>query len=267
MENPNIFIAFLAGVLSIASPCILPIIPSFIGYITGVSLSTPYQGLSPKELRLKLLLNTISFAVGFSLIFLLFGAVIGLIGETLVLNRPIFQKIGGVIIILFGLQLTGIFQFKALVKEKRFELPEGFKKLSYNAERSECAYKPSGFCEAKHLIRSFFTGIFFAFGWAPCYGPIVGAIFTLAAAQASFPQSLLLFFFYSLGFLLPLIILSLMVASAGKLLKKFQKAARYSSIIAGILVIILGVLLFTNNLSILVNWLNLTYTNNNLSLL
>lgn len=247
MENPNIFFAFLAGVLSIASPCILPIIPSFIGYITGVSLSTHYQGLSQKELRSKLLLNTISFAIGFSLIFLFFGAVIGLIGETLVLNRPIFQKIGGVIIVLFGIQLTGVFQFKALVKEKRFQLPGGFKKLSY--------------------LRSFFTGIFFAFGWAPCYGPIVGAIFTLAAAQASFSQSLWLFFFYSLGFLLPLIIFSLMVASASKVLKKFQNAARYSSIIAGILVIILGVLLFTNNLSILVNWLNLTYTNNNLSIL
>ncbi len=247
MSTPGIIIAFLAGVLSVASPCVLPIIPSFLGYIAGVSLSHGYKNLGKKEARKKLLLNTLLFGLGFSIIFLLFGAVIGVVGETLVLNRPIFQTVGGIIIILFGLQLTGLINIKFLLKEKKFELSPRLKKVEY--------------------LRSFVTGIFFAFGWAPCYGPIIGAIFTLAATQANFNEAILLFTFYSLGFLLPLFIFTFFVAHASQKLKKFRKVARYSSVIAGAFVMLLGLLLMTNNLNALVNWINLSYNVNNISLL
>lgn len=247
MYSPGIIIAFFAGVLSIASPCILPVIPSFLGYITGVSLSEKYKKFDKKEARKKLLINTFFFAIGFSIIFLLFGAVIGVIGQALVLNRPIFQTMGGIIIMIFGLQLTGLINIGALMKEKKFQINKKIQRADY--------------------IRSFLTGIFFAFGWAPCYGPIVGAIFTFAATQANFGQAMLLFFFYSLGFLVPLIGFTFIVATASTHLKKIQKVSRYSSIIAGSFVILLGFLLMTNNLSILVNWINMAYNVNNVSLL
>lgn len=247
MYSPGIIIAFLAGVLSIASPCILPILPSFIGYITGVSLSEGYKKLNKKEANRKLLINTLLFGIGFSIIFLLFGAVIGIVGETLVLNRPIFQTIGGMIIILFGLQLTGLINLRFLLKEKKLELNPQLKKLQY--------------------VRSLLMGVFFAFGWAPCYGPIIGAIFTLAATQANFGQSIMLFFFYSLGFLAPLFIFTYLIGHATNKLKKIQKVAKYSSIVAGVFVILLGFLLMTNNLSILVNWINLSYNINNVTIL
>jgi len=247
MYSPGIILAFFAGVLSIASPCILPILPSFLGYITGISLSDNYKNLQKKEARKKLLLNTLIFGVGFCIIFLFFGAVIGIIGQTLVLNRPIFQIIGGIIIIFFGLQLTGLIKIKSLMKEKKFELSPKFKKFEY--------------------LRSFIAGMFFAFGWAPCYGPIIGAIFTLAATQANFGQAILLFVFYSLGFIIPLLLFTFIIAQASEKIKKIQKFARYSSLVAGGFVILLGFLLMTNNLSILVNWLNLSYNMNNISLL
>jgi len=247
MQNPSIFIAFFAGVLSIASPCILPVIPSFIGYISGVSLSHYNRGLDKKAARKKLTVNTLCFAAGFSIIFLFFGAVIGAIGQALVLNRLIFQKIGGIVIIVLGLHLTGIFQTAFLQKERKIEVSSKFRKIEY--------------------VGSLLTGMSFAFGWAPCYGPIVGTIFTLAATQANFQQAMLLFFFYTLGFILPLLGLTWLVAHATHILKKFQKIARYSSVIAGIFVIILGILLYTNNLNSLVNWIMITYNKNNVSFL
>ncbi len=245
MYSPGIVIAFFAGVLSVASPCILPIIPSFMGYITGVSLSDGYSKLHKKVARRKLFINTLIFGAGFSLVFLMFGAVIGVIGQTLVLNRPIFQTIGGIIIIFFGLQLTGLINLKFLMKEKKLELSPKLKKMEY--------------------LRSLLVGILFAFGWAPCYGPIIGAIFTLAATEASFGQAMMLFFFYSLGFLVPLLLFTYLIAHASQKLKKFQKLAKYTSIVAGIFVILLGFLLMTNNLNILVNWINVSYNINNIS--
>lgn len=250
MLSPGIIIAFVAGILSVASPCILPVIPSFIGYVTGVSLSRGYRKLKKKEAIRKLLVNTLFFGAGFSIIFLLFGAVIGAVGEMLVLNRPVFQTIGGIIIMLFGLQLTGLINIPSLMKEKKI-----------HPDETKPVLKKMGY------LRSFLMGIFFAFGWAPCYGPIVGAIFTLAATRANFGQAMLLFFFYSLGFLIPLIFFTILIGLASEKLKKIQTIAKYSSIAAGIFVMILGFLLMTNNLSILVNWINMFYNGNNISLL
>ncbi len=245
MHTPGIFISFLAGVLSIASPCILPILPSFMAYLSGISFSQDYRFIDKKNLRGILVLDTILFGLGFSLVVLFLGATVGLIGQTLLLNRPIFEKIAGVIIILFGLQLTGILKIKTLLKEKKLELPQALKKI-------------------RHL-RSFLIGIFFAFGWAPCYGPIMGAIFTLAATRANFYQAIWLFIFYSLGFLLPLLLIAIFITQLNLWLKNFKNFARISSLISGILVIMLGVMLLTNNANLLANWLNFAYSKSNIS--
>lgn len=243
----NILVAILAGALSVLSPCILPVLPSFFGYITGVSLSKPYTKLEKKTLYKKLLFNTVLFALGFSIIFILFGAVIGTVGQFLLHQRNILQQIAGVIIIVFGLQLTGILKLKTFLKEKKFELPEWIKHTEY--------------------LRSFVTGICFAFGWSPCYGPIVGTIFTLALSKTDFWQAMLLFTFYSIGFVIPLLMLSILVGIFSVRIKKLSAISHYISIGAGFIVIFLGILLLTNQLNIFTNWLNLFYNNNNFNLL
>ncbi len=237
MESPGIFLSFMAGVFSIASPCILPIIPSFLGYITGVSTSELYSTFDKKKHHRAILLDTFLFGVGFSTVFLFFGAVIGFIGESLVFNRPIFEKIAGLMIIFFGLQLTGLIQLKSLMKERAFHLPIRFQKI--------------------HHLRSLLIGIFFSFSWAPCYGPIVGTIFTLAATKANFLEAISLFIFYSLGFMTPLLVIAAFISRTNLFLKKIKKFTKYSSLISGIFVIILGVLLLTNQLGSIVNWVNL----------
>jgi cytochrome c-type biogenesis protein len=247
MHSPGIIIAFLAGMLSIASPCILPILPSFLGYITGVSLSHTYRNHDKKTAIRKLMLNTLCFGIGFSMVFMIFGAVIGTIGQIFLLNRPVFQTIGGIIIIFFGLQLTGLINLNFMRKEKKIEMNLKLKRGEY--------------------LRSFLIGVFFAFGWAPCYGPIIGAIFTLAATGANFWEAVMLFSFYSLGLLIPLLLFTFVIAHTSQKLKQFQKIAQYSSAVAGVFVIFLGVLLMTNNLGTLVNWIDVSYNMNNISLL
>ncbi|MBD3270000.1 hypothetical protein GF376_00575 [Candidatus Peregrinibacteria bacterium] len=235
MENINIPIAMIAGVFSILSPCILPVLPSFLAYITGISLTE-------KQTKSKhLVLHTIVFAIGFCLTFLTIGAVIGSLGQFLLIHQDILQRIGGIIIILFGVHLTGLIKIKPLLKEFKINLKDTHNTGSY--------------------LRSLTIGVIFAFGWAPCYGPILGSIFTLAAASGSFNQSMLLFFFYALGFVIPLIIMAFFIGKSIKFFKKNQFIYKYSSLIAGSILIILGLLMLTNTISIIVNHLNNLYIN------
>ena len=247
MQDPGIIISFIAGIFSIVSPCILPVIPSFIAYITGLSVSENYKQIDKKSYHRKLIIDTLLFGIGFSTVFLLLGAAVGSLGEFLLLNRPIFEKIAGVMIIFFGLQLTGIIKIQSLLKQKNWEIPEKLKKISY--------------------LRSLFIGIFFSFSWAPCYGPIIGAIFTLAATKANFWQAVLLFLFYSLGFMLPLLLITIFISKANLFVKKVRKFTKYSSLISGIFVIILGVLLLTNQMGTIVNWVNFIYLKNHFTFL
>ncbi len=238
MEEINLAVAFIAGLLSILSPCILPVMPSFLAYIAGTSLEE-------KEARSKtLFLHTIAFAIGFSLTFLLFGAVIGSIGHFLLLNQAFLQKIGGAIIIILGVHLTGLLKITPLLKEIRLKIP---KNAIFNT-----------------YIRSFFIGIIFSFGWAPCYGPILGAIFTLAATSGQFGQSILLFAAYALGFLIPLLIMTLFVEKVSHFIRKNPGIYKNSSLISGIIIIILGFLLLTGLISPIVSWINGLYIELNL---
>jgi cytochrome c-type biogenesis protein len=252
MDQINLAIAFSAGILSILSPCILPVLPSFLAYITGLSLeelaesdkSTATKKSNNKHVfSWQLIINTFFFALGFSLIFLLFGAVIGTIGKFLVINQIVLMQLGGLIIIILALHQLGIFRLKFLLSEVKF--------------------KHSLTDDLKGWLRSFLVGIIFAFGWAPCYGPIVGAIFTLAATTGSFYYSILLFVFYSLGFLVPLIIFSVFIGYFSKQIKKHRKIFQYSSTIAGIILLILGILMLTNLFPYIVNWLSLIYNEYN----
>jgi cytochrome c-type biogenesis protein len=245
MDQINLAVAFLGGIFSIFSPCILPVLPSFLAYITGVSLEEIASKSKQNNLKinLQLILNTAFFVLGFSLIFLLFGAVIGGLGKFLVINQIALMQLGGLVIIILALHQLEIIKIKFLLNEVKLQ--------------DKTTHKFKGW------LRSFLVGIIFAFGWAPCYGPIIGAIFTLAATSTSFYYSLLLFAFYSLGFLLPLIIFSLFIGFFSTWLKKHRHLLKYSSKLAGILLLILGILMLLNLFPYIVNWLSLNYNEHN----
>ncbi len=234
MLKIDFLIAFLGGMFSIFSPCILPVLPSFLGYITGVSL---HQQQNRKAHFGTLISHTAIFALGFLITFLIFGAVIGWLGSFLVMQQELLQKIGGVLIILFGLMSLGVIKLKFLSAQHQLHL------TSVHSQR----------------LKSFLTGIIFAFSWTPCYGPILGSIFTLAASSVSFWTSIWLFFFYSLGFLIPLMIFTVAIYHGSNLIAKNRYLIQYAHLLAGILLILVGILLLTNQMSGLVNWLSQIY--------
>lgn len=232
-EQPTVEIpaAILAGLLSFISPCVLPLIPGYLSFISGVSV----EDLSSKEKSsshyFKIVINTIFFVLGFSLVFVLLGATATKIGEVLQSNLNLFNKIAGVIVFIFGLHVAGLFKIKALNYEKRFRFHTGGKKMG--------------------ILGSVVIGIAFAFGWTPCIGPILGTILTLAAQQNSVWNGIVLLLFYSAGLGIPFIITALLfnylIGAFGFIKRHFKTV----EIISGSLLMIVGILIFFNLLQII----------------
>lgn len=240
IEGASLIIAFSAGFLSFLSPCILPFIPPYISYLTGVSLrGVASSRQDVKKQRLKLLLVSLCFIFGFSLIFIILGTTASLIGQALAPQRILWQRIGGVIIIIFGSHLTGLFRISLLDKTKKFKLPDYFSKFKY--------------------LKAFLTGSIFAFGWTACVGPILASILVLASISATLGQGVLLLIIYSLGLAIPFILTGLFVGQASRYMRKFNKVAKYTAIFSGSLLIILGILFLFDEFSQLVSWLNGVY--------
>jgi cytochrome c-type biogenesis protein len=229
-ENVTFALAFLAGILSFLSPCILPVLPSFLAYISGVSLENPKE----KEVHKVLMVNSLLFSLGFLIVFLLVGASVGFLGKLFLQNQPIFRKVGGLLIIVLGLHIMGVFKIKALAKEFKFEVPK--------------------WVESLRGVRSLFVGMIFSVGWAPCYGPITGAILTLIATKGSVSSGFWFFGWYALGFMLPFVIASIFIAYVMEWVKKSKSWLKYVNWLAGAIIILLGILLLTNGFSALVNW-------------
>jgi len=223
-EQPTVEIptAILAGFLSFISPCVLPLIPGYLSFISGVSIDE----LSSKEKMsthlMKVVSNTIFFVIGFSLVFVLLGATATWIGAALQKYLPLFNKIAGVLVFIFGLHVAGVFKIKALNYEKRFRA--GGKKFG--------------------LIGSTVIGIAFAFGWTPCIGPILGSILTLAAQQNSVYSGIILLLFYSAGlgvpFILTAVLFNYLIGTFGFIKRHFRAV----EIISGGLLMIVGILIF-----------------------
>lgn len=230
MDQISIFFAFFAGVISFLSPCFFPVLPSFLGYIAGLSFSEKHLGIHKSEVRKKLILHTILFALGFAVVFLIIGAAIGFVGKFFALHRRLFQQIGGIFIILVGFYLLGAFNISFLQQARKLKLPKFLDHFIY--------------------LRSFLVGLFFAFGWAPCYGPIIGAIITLAAVKATLFAGIVLFISYILGFLVPLILMAFLFSEIKTLAKKIKRWYKYFSWISGVFVIVLGLLLLTDKFNI-----------------
>lgn len=238
----QILITFLAGIVSILSPCIIPILPGFIAYFAGLNLKEAKSESHQKEI----FIASLFFSLGFTLVFLAFGLIAGGISLFLIQNQLFLQKIAGILLIIFGLLQTGLLQLHLLQNEFSF------------------AHQKLGLKSHPHL-KSLLIGALFAISWTPCYGPIIGGIFTLSASMNTIGSSLILFLVYSLGFTLPIIFLSLALNRISHFLTRYKKIFYLANLTAGVLMILIGVLIFTNNLSSIVNWLSMIYTNNKIN--
>ena len=219
----NLIIAFGAGLISFLSPCVLPLIPGYISYISGESLGDIV------EKQKKTLLKTILFSLGFSLVFISFGATASFIGNLLLEYSNLFRIAAGLVIIIFSLQLIGILNLNFLNKEKRI----------YTKNYSDNLFFP--------LI----VGAAFGFGWTPCIGPVLGSILALAATESSIGKGILLLSFYSLGLAIPFVLSGYGISKFLEFSKNFKKNIRRISILGGIILLITGILIITNKLQII----------------
>ncbi len=234
MSEVTLAVAALAGLGSFIAPCILPIIPAFLAYISGTTLSELNQKNGTKLVsinRTNIILNTVFFVLGFSIVFSALGVIInstlGGLSSELISG---FNQIGGIIIIGFGIFLLLTTKFRSLNIEKKF-----FPK------REKASYP-----------LSFLFGLAFAAGWTPCVGPILGTILTLAAATPTVSFYLLLA--YSLGLGIPFLLIGIFFSRATRVIQAMNKHLKYYSVIIGALIIILGVLVFTNQLAYIANF-------------
>ncbi|TAN60175.1 cytochrome c biogenesis protein CcdA [bacterium] len=233
----SIPLAFLGGLLSFISPCVLPLVPSYVSFVTGISFEELTNGNGDdKKLKKVILLNSLFFIAGFSSVFILIlGTSAQLFGSFFMQYQDIVRKVGGVVIILLGIHIMGIINFNILQREKR---------LHFFRE------KPTGF------IGSFFVGVGFAAGWTPCIGPILSAIFTVAATSPNPWSGMMLFVAYSFGLAIPFFLTSLGINTFLKHFNKLKRHMRLISIVTGIFLIITGGLIFSNTLAIIGGYLN-----------
>ena len=216
------YIALGAGFISFLSPCVLPLIPGYISYISGQNLE---QIVEKKQ---KILAKTIIFSLGFSLVFISFGATASYFGSFLINYSDTLRIIAGIIIIIFSLQIMGVLKLNILNKEKRF----------YTKNYSNNLFFP------------FLVGTAFAFGWTPCIGPVLGSILTLAAVETSIAQGVILLSFYSLGLAIPFILSGYAITKFLSVSKNLKSKMRLISLIGGSILLITGILILTNVLQI-----------------
>jgi cytochrome c-type biogenesis protein len=225
--NVSIAVAFAAGVISFLSPCVLPLVPGYLSIISGFSLDQLKDNSQNAVLKRSVVTNSIMFIVGFSITFITLGASATLLGQLLSQWMQVFSRIAGVILIVFGLHLLGIFKINALYQDKRF----------HNVKTSRGAFG------------SLVLGLAFAFGWTPCIGPILGAILGMASQQQSVTQGVFLLSVYSLGLGLPFLLTSLGLNQFLSFYGRFKKHFRMVEMASGGLVIVIGVLFLTNRLA------------------
>ena len=228
MAEVTLVIAFIAGIVSFLSPCVLPLIPGFLSYLSGVSTSEARD--SPKA-RLVVFLNIIFFVLGFTIVFSIFGVLINSIFADAAFGiRTWLGRIGGVIIILFGLVLMKVIKMPFLEKEHKFKVRKF--RISY--------------------LTSFMFGLAFAAGWTPCVGAVLASILTLAAVSAN--NAFYLLISYSLGLTLPFLITGLFVSRMQDFIQRHEKALSYINLVFGIVLVMLGIMVFTNTLNLVSNF-------------
>jgi cytochrome c-type biogenesis protein len=243
-ENVTLLAAFGAGLLSFISPCVLPLIPGYLSFISGLSLeemrgTAAVAGggsvavAAPSDVRRRILLSSIAFILGFSLVFVTIGATASALGNILSRHLPLLGRIAGVIIIFFGLHTMGILRIEWLYQEKRMQTQR----------------RPAG------LVGAMLVGVAFAFGWTPCIGPILSGILFLAGAQDTVGQGVRLLAVYSLGLGVPFFATALAINRFFGALARIRPHYHKIEVVSGALLVVIGFLIFTNRFTIIVKWL------------
>jgi cytochrome c-type biogenesis protein len=222
-ENVSVFVAFTAGLISFLSPCILPMIPSYLAFITGISLEELSQVQNLKKVRKSVITNSLFFILGFSILFIAMGASATFIGKFLAKNIRWFEIIGGSLVVILGLHFAGLFKIKFLEREKKIHLDK----------------KPLG------VIGTVLVGMAFGAGWTPCVGPILGSILTMAAATQNVAKGIILLISYSVGLGIPFLLTGLLIHKFFEYFKTIRKYFRVITLVGGILLVIIGLLLIT----------------------
>lgn len=225
MVEPTVVVAFIAGVVSFVSPCVLPLIPGFLAYLSGTSAGQ-------EGARLKIFLNSVAFVLGFSVIFALLGVLLNTVLERVSYGvQTWLSRTGGLIIILFAVYLLGLIKISFLEREHKFAVKKKFS-ITY--------------------ATSFVFGAAFAVGWTPCVSAILGSVLALVATKPGLGFILLMS--YALGLGIPFLIVGMFSTQATALINKSSTALKYFNIIVGILLLILGILVFTNKLNVVANF-------------
>ena len=232
MDIVSIFLAFAAGILSFLSPCVLPLVPAYVSYLTGSAVAE----INNDKAKRNLMFKSVGFIVGFTIIFLIMGVSISSLSKLLKDNQEIFRMVGGALIVLFGIHTTGLLKIKALYSEKRM--------FRFGEKRKDDA---SG--KGASGFGSIFVGMAFATGWTPCIGPILSTILIYAGSLNTIAQGVTLLLVYSLGLAIPFLLTAFAIGSFSARMKKFSKYLPVVSIVSGVLMIIMGVLIFTNTLT------------------
>jgi cytochrome c-type biogenesis protein len=234
-QNVTLLAAFAAGFLSFVSPCVLPLIPGYISFISGASMEEMRGGgdVVPSTTRLQIFLTSLAFVIGFSIVFVLLGASATAIGKFMFARLPLLSKIAGGILIVFGLHTMGVFRLAFLETEKRV-----------HAQR-----KPAG------PLGAMLVGVAFAFGWTPCIGPILGGILAIAGSKNSVWEGVTLLAVYSLGLGIPFLITSLAINQFFAAVKRIRRYYHAIEITSGALLVAVGVLIITGQMTLITRYL------------
>jgi cytochrome c-type biogenesis protein len=238
VENVSILAAFVAGILSFISPCVLPLIPGYLSFISGVTLDE-LQGTTgpggavavatPPATRRRVIVTSLCFILGFSLVFVSLGATASALGQLLMERLRILGKVAGVVIVIFGLHTMGVLRIGWLYSEKRVQV----------------ARKPAG------PIGAILVGIAFAFGWTPCIGPILAGILAIAAAQETIGQGVQLLAVYSAGLGIPFLVTGLAINRFFTAFARIRRYYRAIEFVSGGLLVAIGLLIFTDRFTVI----------------
>ena len=227
----GVLVAFSAGLFSFLSPCVLPLFPSYVSFITGMSVSDLTADLSGAARR-RVMLHALAFVLGFSLVFVALGASFSAAGQFLLDYRNLIRQVGGALIVLFGLYIAGVFKLAAMGRTMQFQLRE----------------KPAGY------LGSLLVGITFAIGWTPCVGPILGAILSLAGTSETVQRGIGLLIAYSAGLGVPFLVSAVALGAFLKFFKRYRPLIPVMERAAGVILVVVGVLVFTNYYVVLNSW-------------
>ena len=229
MNDVSILIALSAGIFSFLSPCVLPLVPSYLTFVTGMSLEDLQEGVNRKAT----LVHSVLFVAGFSLIFILLGASASFLGQFFRAYETWIARVGGLVIIALGLHLAGVFRLLPLLQEKRLHLAD----------------KPAGY------LGTLGVGMAFGAGWTPCIGPVLGAILTYGFSQDTLWAGVGLLSVYSLGLAIPFLVSALALDWFLRAFRRFRRWIPWVEKASGLLLVLLGLLLLTGTFTVLSGWL------------